>query len=53
MAHNSATFQGSDLVSVTVGREDVFVLRPDTAGNYTSGSFFLLFDDVPGNGGTD
>ena len=50
VSHNSATFQGTDLVSVTVNRSDVFVLRPDAAGNYSSGRFFLLFDNVPGGG---
>ena len=43
------TFTGSDLVSLDVGQRDLFVFRPDVAGNYSSGSFFLLLDTFASN----
>ena len=34
--------------SLTVNREDVFVFRPDTPGDYSSGSFYMLLDNLSG-----
>ncbi len=42
-------FTGSNAVSITSNKKDVFVFRPDTAGDYTSGTFFILLDNI----GTD
>jgi len=47
---DSETFDGAEAGTLTVGKEDVFVFRPVSADDYTSGSFFLLFDDVSGTG---
>ncbi len=50
VAHDSATFDGSEVGDLTVGKGDVFVFRPDVAGNFSSGSFFLLLKDPAGGG---
>ena len=50
VAHSSATFQGSSGPALTVGSGDVFVFRPDTPGDYRSGTFELLFNDPDGGG---
>jgi len=46
-------FDGSDGESLTVQRSDIAVFRPDTVGDYSSGSFFTLFDMLPGDNSSD
>ena len=36
--------------TLTVGREDVFVFRPDTANNYSTGTFYMLVEDLATSG---
>lgn len=43
-SNDSETVVGNN--TINVDREDIFVFRPDTAGDYSSGSFFILFEDI-------
>ncbi|TKB11846.1 cadherin-like domain-containing protein [Desulforhopalus sp. IMCC35007] len=36
-----------------IDREDIVLFRPTTQGNYTSGTFQILFDDLTGTDGSD
>ncbi|NND96522.1 MAG: hypothetical protein HKN47_04235, partial [Pirellulaceae bacterium] len=49
VTNNNETFTGSDLVSISPNKADVFVFRPDTPGDYSAGSFFILLDGVASN----
>lgn len=35
--------------SISVKNDDIFVFRPDTVGDYSSGTFFMLFENIEGN----
>lgn len=43
---NTVEFTGSDGKSVTISAGDIGVFRPDTVGNYSSGSFIWLINNV-------
>ncbi|MFO7905365.1 MAG: DUF4347 domain-containing protein [Pirellulaceae bacterium] len=43
---DSQTFTSTN--SLSVNKEDVFVFRPDTMGDYSSGSFYMLLDNPAG-----
>ena len=46
---NNETFTGSDMVSISPTKKDVFVFRPDAPRDYSAGTFFILLDNVPSN----
>lgn len=49
LAHNDGSSENlTSTNSLSVEQEDVFVFRPDTPGDYSSGSFFMLLDDLSG-----
>ncbi|WP_413700514.1 hypothetical protein ACLKMH_01070 [Psychromonas sp. KJ10-10] len=43
------TLTNSDLTTLDVKKEDVVIFRPDVAGDYSTGSFSLLFSNPSGN----
>ena len=47
---NTETLTGSDALSITVGPDDVFVFRPITGDDYSSGRFLFLLDNPDGSG---
>ncbi|MCR8921441.1 DUF4347 domain-containing protein [Dasania sp. GY-MA-18] len=47
---SAETLTNSDLSTTDVDKEDVFIFRPDTVGDYSSGTFIKLFTN---NTGTD
>ncbi len=49
VADNGETFTGSDAISISPSKKDVFVFRPDTLDDYSSGKFFILLDDIGTN----
>ena len=44
------TLTGSNSSSINVTADDVFVFRPDVEGDYSSGNFLQLFENLPGDG---
>jgi hypothetical protein len=46
--HNN-DFEGSDIVTISPSKKDLFVFRPDAPGDYSSGTFFILLDGIATN----
>ncbi len=47
--NDDESLNGTGLNSLDTDKEDVFVFRPDSVGNYAAGTFFMLLDNVSGN----